>query len=376
MLSAPHKAKKLHPHKKLFIGVFVSAIFVWLLQSRLNHAMRNILPICCFFLSLTLCGQNQIKQFCVDPTMQLPLNDSENTMYCSSFIQAWIELCNMHDGAIILDSNSVLLEQLNAIKVNRSISEDFVVAKAGYIKDSVIAKINRELEQKFKISKSFSEGYNDNDIISYAYLKKQIKFYYLLQDDFGKEKMVFNGSDTVDFFGLRYAVTNPVNKSRILIHNYKSSDNFILEIKTKVNTDQVIIAKMQPESTLAASYSTIMQRVKLNDTSYIEEGEMLKIPYISFSIEENFRELKNRKLLNPGFTGYTIREAKQVIDFSLNGKGVSLESEGELRAIFAIVENSTRQFVFDKPFFIILKERDKNEPYFCMYIANATCMIK
>jgi len=282
----------------------------------------------------------------------------------------------MHDGTIMLDSNSVLLEQLNAVKVNNSISEDFLVAKAGYIKDSIIADINRELEQKFQISKSFGDGYNKTDIISYAYLKKQIEFYYRLQDEFGKEKLVFNGSDTVDFFGLRYPATNSVNKSKLIIHNYKSNDDFILEIKTKDNKDQVIIAKMQPESTLAASYSSIMQRVKLNDTSFIEEGEMLKIPYISFSIEENFRELKNRKLVNPGFTGYTIREAKQVINFSMNGKGVSLESEGEVRALFAIVENSPRQFVFDKPFFIILKEKDKSEPYFCMYMANAAFMTK
>ncbi len=358
------------------MGVFVCAIFVGLLQSRLNHAMRNILPICCFFLSLTLCGQNQNKQFCVDPTMQKPLNDSENTMYCSSFIQAWIELCNMHDGAIILDSNSVLLEQLNAVKANNSISEDFVVAKAGYIKDSIMAEITRELEQKFQIKKSFGDDYYNADIISYAYLKKQIEFFYLLQDAFGKEKMLFNGRDTVDFFGLRYPITNPVKKSKFIIHNYKSNDDFILEIKTKDSRDQVFIAKMQPESTLAASYSTIMKRVNLNDTSFIEEGENLKIPYISFSLDENFRELKNRKVLNPGFTGYTIREAKQVIDFSLNGNGVSVESAGEVRAIFAIVENSLRQFVFDKPFFIILKERDKNEPYFCIYIANAAFMTK
>jgi len=338
--------------------------------------MRNGLVILCFFMSLTLSGQDVRERYCVDPTMKSPLIDTISTVYCSAFVQAWIELQHLHKGAIKLDSNSVLLEQLNSVVKNNSVSADFLVARAGYIKDSIIAEINSELEQKFHFTNVFGDGYNQNDIISYAYLKKQIEFYYVLQDAFNAEKLVFNGSDTVDFFGLRYPVYNPVLKSKLIIHNYKSNDDFILEIKTKDNKDQVYIAKMQPGSTLAASYNTIIGRIGLNDTSFIEEGEKIEIPAVSFSLEKDFAELKNRQVLNPGFEKYRLSEAKQRIDFSLNGKGISLESEAEVREVFAIVENAQRQFIFDKPFFIILRESGKTDPYFCIYIANAAFMTK
>ena len=308
--------------------------------------------------------------------MKSPLNATISTVYCSGFVQAWIELQHLHNGAIQLDSNSVLLEQLNSVVKNNSVSADFLVARAGYIKDSIIAQINTELEQKFHFTKVFGDGYNQNDIISYAYLKKQIEFYHVLQDAFNAEQLVFNGSDTVDFFGLRYPVFNPVLKRKMIIHNYKSNDDFILEIKTKDSKDQVYIAKMQPESTLVASYNTIIGRIGLNDTSFIEEGEKLKIPAVSFSLEKDFTELKNRQILNQGFEKYRLSEAKQIVDFSLNGKGISIEAESEVMEAFYIVQKAQRQFVFDKPFFIILKERGKAEPYLCIYIADAAFMKK
>jgi len=162
----------------------------------------------------------------------------------------------------------------------------------------------------------------------------------------------------------------------MIIHNYKSNDDFILEIKTKDSKDQVYIAKMQPESTLVASYNTIIGRIGLNDTSFIEEGEKLKIPAVSFSLEKDFTELKNRQILNQGFEKYRLSEAKQIVDFSLNGKGISIEAESEVMEAFYIVQKAQRQFVFDKPFFIILKERGKAEPYLCIYIADAAFMKK
>lgn len=339
--------------------------------------MKRIIHIIYILLSLTSFGQNSLNNaFFIDPTMKAELNDTINTIYCSSFINAWIEAKDLHGGVIQLDSNTLLLNQLNSIIDNNSISNKYLVARSGFIKDSIILKINHELEQKFHHTKVFSGDLNNNDIISYAYLKKELLFYSKIYQVFYDDRIIFNASDTVDFFGLRCPWGNPKHNRKIVIHDYKNNNDFILEIKTKDGLDQIFFAKILPDSSLESSYNRIIQRVNLNDTSFMVMGEKLKIPYINFSIEKDFEELINKRVLNKGFENYILKEAKQVIDFDLNENGISLESEGYKTEIWAIIESLPRQFLFDKPFFIVIKENDKNEPYFCIYIANSNFMRK
>ena len=75
--------------------------------------------------------------------------------------------------------------------------------------------------------------------------------------------------------------------------------------------------------------------------------------------------------VNGEHADYFIADAVQFIKFILNEEGAKLRSE---MAIFAkrcisFSEKKPRQFIFDKPFLIYLKEKD-SPLYFAAWVAN------
>jgi hypothetical protein len=87
--------------------------------------------------------------------------------------------------------------------------------------------------------------------------------------------------------------------------------------------------------------------------------------------------LKGLAFLNESWRagGMYLSNAKQIVRFRLDKAGARLESEGVL-----VSDNGDsdpepgRNFVFDKPFLIYLREQGAEQPYFALWVENAELM--
>jgi hypothetical protein len=109
-----------------------------------------------------------------------------------------------------------------------------------------------------------------------------------------------------------------------------------------------------------------------------QTGEPLAIPVLTLNVRRNYGEILGRHILNPELTGLWIDRAAEVIRFRLDETGAHLEAEAEI-----VGENGhsepvpvpgPRRFVFDRPFLLLLQERDASTPYFAAWIANTELM--
>ena len=71
---------------------------------------------------------------------------------------------------------------------------------------------------------------------------------------------------------------------------------------------------------------------------------------------------------DPGYEGWFISEAKQVIGLTLNEHGAKLESEA-----WGAVSRSMpmRQFIVDRPFLVWMRRKGQRLPYLALWVENA-----
>jgi hypothetical protein len=308
------------------------------------------------------------------PTIELDSNSS--FMYCSTMEMMWNDLSNYLGEKPSSSERNKTIELLNeSISKNYQtpIEEEFVVIQTGLVKDDIVSKINTELKQKFNDSWTPPLSMSDDALVSYAHLKKEVKFHYLLDDHFYNQP--FNNNVHVDYFGIKEGDPNR-NRKGILIYDYKNSDDFIVQIKCKDSLDEIYFAKIPFESTLLNSYQKVLDRLKVENMEVFNGGDILKIPYIKFDTTMHYSELEQSSLSNELLNNKMFQNVSQRISFDLNPQGIKLESIVESIIDFADFENPPpRILAFDKPFLIIMKRKNSDQPYF-MYRVSGTEFMK
>jgi len=308
------------------------------------------------------------------PHKNLEIQNNKNIIYCSSFEISWNKIRDeILKSPVLLDKHVAWVDYLNKLPKNNSISSDYISAIVGFVKDDILSKIQSELKEKFNFHYNPDYELNETDILSVAYLKKEIKFYKALNEDFGDEKLLFNGTTDVDFFGVSHGTEDPTYKSKLRVHDYINKDDFIFEIETKSNKDEVYFAKISPELTLEETYQKVIERINKNNLEFLGHDEEVRIPYIKFFIKKEFNEVEGAKILNEDFNNYFIGRAIQIINFDLNESGITVESIAETYSSLCYIREP-KKLIFDKPFLIIIKEKEKEEPYFLMWINNTELM--
>jgi hypothetical protein len=164
----------------------------------------------------------------------------------------------------------------------------------------------------------------------------------------------------------------------VLIYDYKSPDDFIIELKSKSTDDQLILAKVDPGATLGATTRTVLQRMKLAPPEYTDAGDALAVPKLNFDLRKDFQELEGLTL-KPGPSAkihheLMLSKVQQLVRFQLNEKGAVLKSEATVVAI-ATVMMTRHRLIFDRPFLLLLKQKNAPLPYLELWVANATLLI-
>lgn len=340
------------------------------------------------------------------------INPGQNLIYCATFQLVWNQLADeIIKAPIALDGDPPTAQELNKRQFEKNeLSKASYLAMVGFGRDDIVGKIKRGLKEIFDREPGLPLMAEDNDIISYAYLEKNLPFDTVF--DVFDEPLSFNNTP-VQSFGIR---EDGQSILQVVVLDYTSSDDFIIKLQAspKVDkeleaganiqhpriTDDVILAKVTTMSTLAETVEAVFGRIdeekykQVTKGPYSEEkdrkrklltpildpleAEILQIPKLNFNLQHNFIELEGRSLHNEHFEHYQVAQAIQAIKFQLDETGAQLSSEALMGLSFGvhIPEPDPRKFIFDKPFLFCLREKGASHPYLVVWVENADLLVK
>ncbi|MCP4263851.1 MAG: hypothetical protein GY774_41045 [Planctomycetes bacterium] len=316
-----------------------------------------------------------LKNTVVTPHLYTGIEPSKNILWCNTFQLAWNELYELAGGPIMMESAPPMVEILNKKTATKDdLDEASYVAMAGLTKEGIIEKIKKQLKEKFKgqASPELFDSLPKTDwiAVAYAYMFKALPFEYTFTRF--HSNLNFEGFN-VDSFGICQYMEDEIDMaSQVLIIDYLNSDDFVIELKTKVKDDRLVLAKVQPLDSMAETIKMVENRIAKSSPRKMPMYGDLYIPVLNFKILREYSELCNRpiKASNKTINGLPIGYAAQLIRFRLDETGAILLSE-----VIIPIPASGGKLIFDKPFLILLKRHEAKNPYFALWIGNAELLV-
>lgn len=321
-----------------------------------------------------LIGQTTLKtteKVEVVPTMSENL--AENTLWCGTFQLIWNDLKNdIAKQNIIFSPQLSIADHLNKEEFNVSmISDEFFYKKVGTPSPELKKEIEMAIKEKFNENSNILNEFNwdqNNGYFLYTMLKKKFEFNQQF-DELEKGKFA-DKYENVSYFGIDQD-TKKEARNQVDVLYYNSKDDLAIKIRTKQN-DEVILCKNQEGKTFNEIYAKI-QKTNYSGKLNLSDAEDLKIPNIIIKEKKEFSDIANREFSLSTGEITKIDMAIQTIEFKLDKKGGEIKSEAGLTMTTGIeLEEEKREFCFDSPFTLFLREEGKEKPYFAAKISDIT----
>lgn len=302
------------------------------------------------------------------------LNDkiSKDTSWCPTFQLIWNDFKNdIVKQNIKFDKKLDVLDNLN--------KEDFT---KNDISDSYYYKIygRKNLELKSKIENAIKEKFNQKsdildqfdwssdaldsgeDVIDRYFLYSMLYREFEFNKKFDTFNDKFKDVKNVEYFGI--IKENDEIRDQIKVYYYNDENDFAIKLITK-NNDEVIVIKNPKGETFEEIYNNI----KGKETTDFNSDDNFMMPKIDFNVLREYNELENKEIETIDGI-YTIEKAIQSIKFSLDEKGGKVKSEAGMDVKFETTasDKKIRNFYVDDTFALLLKESNKEKPYFALRV--------
>lgn len=325
----------------------------------------------------------------------------QNLIYCGTMKLAWNQAAKLVGGKLqFAPPYPKAVETLSENFFSTTdLDEPSYYVAAGFFRDGILERIPKELQQKFQGHATpqlipSPQGMHPQDLIAYAYLEKNLRFATPFLP--AKTPLTF-ANNPIKSFGIkgseepeRYDLAK-----QIIIHDYTSPDDFVIELKTTSPQDHLILAKIAPQDTLAATFAAVQKRISSKIPSSLESynqthhypaaaepRDTLQVPIMNFDLTREYKEFYGLRLLPtiPGMAdNLEITSMQQNIRFKLDEVGADLKSDAHLlaqtAAPFPDSPPRIHQLVFDKPFLLLLTHANSSHPYLALWIANPELLI-
>ena len=297
---------------------------------------------------------------------------SADTSWCPTFQLIWNDFKNdIVKEDIKFDEKSDILDNLN--------KEDFTTKD---ISDNYYYKIygRKNLELKSKIENAIKEKFNQTsdildqfdwssdaldsgeDVIDRYFLYSMLYREFEFNKKFDTFNDKFKEIENVKYFGI--IKDNDEIRDQIKVYYYNDENDFAIKLITK-NNDEVIVIKNPKGETFEEIYNNI----KGKETTDFNSDDNFMMPKIDFNVLREYNELENREIETIDGI-YTIEKAIQSIKFSLDEKGGKVKSEAGMDVKFETTasDKKIRNFYVDDTFALLLKESNKEKPYFALRV--------
>ena len=326
--------------------------------------------------------QTTIQQLSTEETIVTPQEETKkeeteikNKPWCITFQLVWNDLRdNLLGGKEInfIGGNPPLADKLNKkLYTKELLNENSYYIKHGEISLDLKEEIEANIYKKFK---------ETSDVLQYVDWKSEgFLFYAMLLKNFNFEipfdllpNKNFNGStEQYKYFGTKEDTKKAV-LNNIAVLFYDNDKNFAVQLRTKENED-VILYRTDKQDEYENIFKEITNKSNMQE---FRKTDFLSIPYIKVDELYTFDELSGKQIDG---TDYIISLALQTIKFNIDNKGGKLKSEAVIavkNAMFRPEDFEERYFHFDKPFYLFLKEGDKEKPYYAMYVNDTKYLQK
>jgi len=344
-----------------------------------------------------------LRKTSVLATLDCPMPEHKNVIWCSTFQIAWDKLKNdIISEPVKVPGAEELATRLNQAKASEvDIEKESFYATAGFVGKGIIQQIQNEMKKRFPSTPvpTFDKSYRlPYTIVTYSYLNIDLEFKYpfytknsafIFEDTEGTHTKVTSFRNIAE--GMGDSNSEQVYEQVDILY-YKSGNNketteFAIDLCKYTSPYQVVLALVSRRNTLGSTVATVEQKISefKEDPDYevlrklrvptFGPGDIVIVPDILYKLTHQFTELKDRPLGNTQLPGYIILEAKQMIDFSLGRTGVILKSEAVGVAAPFSRPPEPRRLYFNKPFLIYVKKRQGGtNPFFVMWVDNAELM--
>jgi hypothetical protein len=334
--------------------------------------------------STPLVSAAQLPQTDVLPYPDGPIVAGRNYVYCATFQLAWDKVREQVDGKPVLLAGSPEM----ATRLNEHHSDAFhlppesYLAMAGRTDQRIVAKIRETMANRFpNATLGVPDPPRDTVLYIYSYLSRNMPF----AEDFETPSSIeFHAAGRIRQVPAFSATFDPDKakdrawRKQVTILDYRDDDDFVLRLNTTLEDDELILAKVKPEGTLAATLEAVERRIKVSgeknpgdEAGMPEEGDYLQVPMIALGVERDYSEVTNHGFENATLRDSYIGEARQGIRFYLDQQGARLESRTYVTTEKKSEVKRGRFFVFDKAFLLYMKRKNASAPYFAMWIGNA-----
>jgi hypothetical protein len=343
----------------------------------------------------------QLKATVVSPVIEAPIQPGKNVLWCSTFQLVWNESCRDAGGDIRLKDEPPIVAVLNKkLGDQKDLDIGSCLVMSGLVQEGIVWKIRRELDRKFQgqadpdLLNSIERRLPRDGWLAYAYMFRALPFEHRFKRL--SEPLEF-GSVRVASFGLpkgdRDRDDQPI-ADQVAILDYTSDDDFIVALRPKDHREQIILAKVVPADTLQETIKQVRSRIKANELDprmadtdehwrqmrrqALGIGESVVIPVLNVELLQENDDLVGKTITTSGpLQGMPIVFAVQDVRFRLDETGTVLKSEASMTAkgVGPLKPKKPRQFIFDKPFLILLQRKDAARPYFALWVDNPELLV-
>lgn len=330
---------------------------------------------------------HELSRTRVSAHLETPIRAGTSVLWCGTFQLAWNEACSLVGEDLHFVGEPAMVALLNKKAFSKDDLDDAsYVAVADFVRNDVHSRIRKDLKRKFRGAASptlippKTLSPRPQDIVAYSYLFKNLEF----ETPFERlEAPLRFGDSDISCFGIgaEYKPSHESLYTQILILDYRGPNDFAIELRTKSEGDRLILAKVEPGETLAATVATVWDRIEHVEAYAPTSGDVLKVPKLNFDVTRRYGELEGLKLqvTNPQIAkDLMVLSAVQNTRFQMDEKGVKLRSESHF--VIGCAGNFPPEpmhvMIFDKPFLIMLERADAKAPYFALWVDNAELLVK
>ncbi len=312
------------------------------------------------------------------PTLQSRMPKNKSALWCATLPLAFQQLeKDVVRGPIELEGAGEVSRDLSRTPPAELAAEHYYVA-AGFYKDGILERIRRELSARFpKAPLPGKDPHLFKLAMAYAYLEVALLYEFQFKDS--EEPLAFKdsrGQETpVHAFGIRKSDADKGVKSfrsqvQVL---FRKGKEFAVDLSRNTQPYQIVLARMDRKTTLQATLEDLNKRLAEGKPDILGDATILLVPNMNWRVEHRFRELEGKTILSPGFRKDTFFSlVSQFIQFKMDRKGATIASGARINVAFNGHEAGPEvNFIFDRPFLIVLKKRDRRQPFFVMWVDNA-----
>lgn len=296
-----------------------------------------------------------------------------NEAFLSSFIITFNRLKNLHnkDEIKIKGVEPSLIKPFNVRIEDDNLGAKSQLSVYQMADNLTVSTLQRQLYEKFQKLVNFPKV--QSGILLYSFLDKKFKYFY--EFDLLTPRVFLNGVNKIKYYGINWMSNDALsNNAKVMFYN--NPDDFAVKILTY--GDEVYLYRTNLQFTPYSLYENMISKAeKYHGVKFFTSSDMLAVPVIKPPARNNYFFLDDKEIENSN--KMKISKAFWDFEIKLSSCGLNCTTNAKLKPLNSSDFDNykcDRDFNFNKPFVLFLKEKKALKPYYILFVDNDNILEK